>query len=203
MQDDQYRQLLLQNLRQQRREIINDSVHKDWPGGDYSEVKRVTNPLWQLTASQSPDLVSASFSLTTDKRGDPLERYRSSQSKRVNQLREFIETGRESHNKSQNRELWSEVKVENEIMLLRKARQMTKQSYQNRIKTGGSLVRCSKASTGLDSGEDSELKPIVRGVLTDSSLGHEDPNITRHFRSNLIKKPNPFTRSSFNAPPLS
>lgn len=81
---------------------------------------------------------------------------------------------------------------------------MTKQSYQNRIKTGGSLVRRSKASTAFESGgEDSELKPIVRGVLTDSSLGQEDPKITRHFRPNLMKKPNPFVRSSFNAPPLS
>lgn len=80
---------------------------------------------------------------------------------------------------------------------------MTKQSYQNRIKTGGSLVRRSKASTAFESGEDSELKPIVRGVLTDSSLGQEDPKITRHFRPNLMRKPNPFVRSSFNAPPLS
>lgn len=76
--------------------------------------------------------------------------------------------------------------VEKEILLLRRARIMTKQSFQNRIRTGGSLVRRSKASTALDSSrggayDEIEFKPVT-GVLTDTSIGIEDTKISKHFR---------------------
>ncbi len=61
-------------------------------------------------------------------------------------------------------------------------------------------MRRSKASTAMESGEESDGKPVVRGVLTDTSIGIEDPNITRHFVPRAQKKINPFLRSSFNVP---
>jgi hypothetical protein len=46
--------------------------------------------------------------------------------------------------------MWQEQRVDEEIMLLRKARQMTKQSYQTRIRTGGSLVKQGVAAKGAE-----------------------------------------------------
>lgn len=68
--------------------------------------------------------------------------------------------------------MWNEAKVDQEIMLLRKARQMTKQSYQNRIKNGGSLLKKAKQQYVHGGGycdnsiNLTDLNPIA-GVITD------------------------------------
>jgi len=137
MEEENYRQFLLSNLRQHKLHILNESNNligkQNYDYSDYKEIGQrrfsSTNPIWKMEANQTPQLISASFSLAGDskfvsqrKANDPVERYKESQSRRLKKLKEHIETDRESHNKSQTRELWSEVKVEKEIMLLRRAR---------------------------------------------------------------------------------
>jgi hypothetical protein len=59
---------------------------------------------------------------------------------------------------------WNESRVEQEIQLLKKARQVAKESYQNRIRFGGSLVKHVNRQMNQDNRRPkSEIEAIAGG----------------------------------------
>jgi|LauGreDrversion4_2_1035121.scaffolds.fasta_scaffold249402_2 hypothetical protein len=98
MEEENYRQFLLSNLRQHKLHILNESNNligkQNYDYSDYKEIGQrrfsSTNPIWKMEANQTPQLISASFSLAGDskfvsqrKANDPVERYKESQSRRL------------------------------------------------------------------------------------------------------------------------